>query len=163
MKKPAPPKKKAPSKEPKAKAASLGPFDFLNSINAGLRGHNLLENARADTSESGLDQSSPDKAYVPFIINRGLSYDADTVLIANEMNLHASLPAKMQYDFLRGVVSPRKRWSKWLKRLDDGPDVALIKKAYSYSTEKAREALALFTPEALNELRARFDTGGASK
>jgi hypothetical protein len=161
MKKPVAAKKakKTEATGPKA----FGPFDFLNSINEGANGPNLLAQCRTDISEGGADPASPDKAYVPFMVNRGLSFYPDTVLLANIMNMHASLPVKMQYDFLRGTISKRKRWSKWLKRVDDGPDIELIKKAYTYSTDKARQVLGLFTPHDLVCLREKFSTGGFVK
>ena len=44
------------------------------------------------------DASLEDKAYPAFMVNRGLSYFLDTILLANEMNRRAgSIPGKMQY------------------------------------------------------------------
>lgn len=140
----------------------LSPFDFIGSINDGPSGKNLLAGCYADNSESHIPDS-PDKAYVPFIINRGLSYFTDTILYANAMNERAHLPAKMQFDFLRFGVRPRKRFSKWAKKTDDTEDVALIMKRYGYSSEKARDALKLFSADALDEMRAASETGGLNK
>lgn len=143
-------------------AKKLSPFDFLNSINDGPRGNDLMINCFADSSEYAIPDS-PDKAYVPFIINRGLSYFPDSILYANAMNERASLPTKMQYDFLRFGLRPRKRFSKWAKKADDSSDVQLIMDEYNYSADKARDALKLFSAEAIIELRERHEKGGSGK
>jgi hypothetical protein len=152
-----------PAKSEETKPKTLSPFDFLNSINGGRNSVNHLDGCRADSSDSGADPSSPDRAYVSFIVNRGLSFESDTILIANEMNLHAHLPVKMQYDFLRHVVRPRKRWSKWTKKTDDSADVEMIKKLWKYTSEKARDALRILTEAQLVELRALTSIGGTNR
>jgi preprotein translocase subunit Sss1 len=140
----------------------LSPFDFINSINEGQSGKNLLEVSRADSSE-GLDHSSPDKQYVPFIVNRGLSYFNDTVLFANEMNQRPFLPHKMQYDFLKHCIRPRKRFSKWAKKSDDSEYIKCIMDEYSYSAEKARAVFHLFTQTQLTQLKNKRDVGGNTR
>jgi hypothetical protein len=141
----------------------LTPFTFLNSINESRKGKNLLKDCKADSSTEPNDPSSPDKSYVPFIINRGLSYFPDTVLFANEMNRQSHLPHKMQYDFLRDVVNPRKRFSKWAKKTSLGDDVKLIQKKYNYSRAKAEVVYSLFSEEELIKLRKLMDSGGTQK
>lgn len=141
------------------KPKKLGPFDILGSINAGPKTKDLLDGIPAGPSDS-LNLNSNEKAYVPFIINRGLSYFADTVLLANEMNMHASLPPRMQYDFFRNTVRPRRRFSKWFKAMKDSDDLTLIKEHYGYNTERATEALSLFDEESLVELREKCSKGG---
>ena len=74
-------------------------FDFLNSINENKR--DLLKEDPANISE-----------YVPFMVNRGLSYFPDTVMFANEINQHASIPKEWQYAFYLNGVSKRRRFSK---------------------------------------------------
>jgi hypothetical protein len=142
------------------KVKKLSPFDFINSINSGAIGKNLMEDCTADTSESLTDQGRADRQYVPFIVNRGLSYFQDTVLFANEMNIHSGLPAKMQYDFLKLAIRPRKRFSKWGKRQDDGEHISYIMKEYQYSSEAARSVLHLFSQQQLETLKKKYDTGG---
>ena len=138
----------------------LTPFTFINSINEGRRGKNLLKDCKADSSTDPNDPSSPDKSYVPFIINRGLSYFSDTVLFANEMNRLSHIPHRMQYDFLRDAVNPRKRFSKWTKKRSAEDDVKLIQRKYNYSRSKAEAVYPLFSDEELVKLRKSMDTGG---
>lgn len=154
-------KEPAPNKEPAA-PKKLGPFDFLNSINDGPRGDDLLIDCFADSSNGAMPDSA-DKAYIPFMVNRGLSFFNDTILYANAMNERAGLPAKMQFDFLRHGIRPRKRFAKWAKKIDDAADVELIMAEYNYSAEKARDAYKLYTEDALIELRRRSDVGGSGK
>jgi hypothetical protein len=141
----------------------LSPFDFINSINEGQSGKNLMQDCTADVSASLPDPFRADRQYVPFMVNRGLSYFNDTILFANEMNMHASLPAKMQYDFLKGAIRPRKRFSKWSKKADDNADIKNIMTEYDYSAEKARQILPLFTQTQLETLKTKHDVGGTGK
>ena len=152
-------KKKSEDKPKEEKKLSL--FDFLNNINEGSQAKNLLANTPAYVEESNPD--SEDKAYVSFMINRGLSYYSDTVLFANAMNERSHLPSKMQYDFYRNAIRPRKRFSKWFKAADDTEIIEIIKSEYGYSSAKARDALPLFTEEALDNLRKKHDKGGKTK
>jgi hypothetical protein len=139
--------------------SKLNFFDFLNSINAGPGKPSLMADVQAEPGES-VSPDSPEKAYVAFMVNRGLSYFSDSVLLANEMNRASHLHVKMQYDFLRNSLRPRKRFSKWLKASQNGEDVQVIKEHYGYSTEKALEALPLFSRESLDALHALHSKGG---
>ena len=122
-------------------------FDFLNAIN---------------DSKEDLIKKDPlnEKDYVPFMVNRGLSYFADTVMYANEMNLHAAVQKKWQFDFYLHAVKKRKRFSKWAKKDSSTDDIKLLMKEYNYSAKRAQEALTLLTDHQLVELRAKYDTGG---
>jgi hypothetical protein len=150
----------AKTKEKTVGPKKLSPFDFINSICEGSRGANLMKDSRADYSDAAPDVDAVDKQYVPFIVNRGLSYFQDTVLFANEMNIRHNTAPKMQYDFLRNLIRPRKRFSKWSKKADDGADVAMLMAHYNYSAEKARNILPLFTSQALESLRQSRSIGG---
>lgn len=122
-------------------------FDFLNAIN---------------DSKEDLIKKDPlnEKDYVPFMVNRGLSYFADTVMYANEMNTHAAVPKKWQFDFYLHGVKKKKRFSKWAKKEASTSDVKLLMQEYDYSAKRAHEALSLLNDHQLVELRAKYDTGG---
>ena len=141
-------------------ADKLTPFDFIKSINEGRKGEHLLKDCKADQSLEHSNPEARDKDYVPFIINRGLSYFKDTCIFANEMNLKSDIPARMQYDFYRNIVSPKRRFSKWGKKEKANDDIKLIQKAYDYSRQKAEAVYPIFTKGQLNELRSLFDKGG---
>ena len=99
------------------------------------------------------------KAYTPFVVNRCLSYFADTLFHANEMNCSPWLDNKSQFDFYRLAVRKKKRFSPWLRK-DTEENVTLIKQAYGYTESKAREVLNILSTEDLQEIRKALDTGG---
>ena len=100
------------------------------------------------------------KGYVPFVINKCLSGQLDSVLHTNEMNAAHHLPKRLQYDYFINTLRPRKRFSPWMKKsaLDD---LDAVKTYYGYSNEKARQALKVLTTSQLKEIRSLIDTGGS--
>lgn len=100
-----------------------------------------------------------EKAYNSFIVNRGLSYFYDTALIANEMNIHHQLDNRMQFDFLRGVVRKRKRFSKWNKATK-AENIDIVKNYWGYSTAKAEQVLPLLSDEQLEKIKTILSVGG---
>jgi hypothetical protein len=124
---------------------SRSPFDFLQEINYGK--NNII-----------VDDISEDQ-YNSFMVNRGLSYFADTVLMANEMNRNHHLDNKLQNDFLINIVRKKKRFSKWNKP-EIVSDVEVVKEYYGYNDEKAKQALSLLTKEQLNILKQKVYKGG---
>lgn len=126
----------------------LSPFDFVGSIN--------------DTKNDVMLDEEDEKSYSPYMVNRSLSYFGDTVQYANEMNFHHHIDNRMQYDFLRLGIRKRKRFSKWFKK-EKSDDVELLKDAYKYSEEKARNALKLLTSEQIDSIRARMSRGGVAR
>ena len=120
--------------------------DFLSSIN-----HD--KKPLLDTDEAAV------KAYTPFVVNRCLSYFADTLFHANEMNCSPWLDNKSQFDFYRLAVRKKKRFSPWLRK-DTEENVTLIKQAYGYTESKAREVLNILSTEDLQAIRKSLDTGG---
>ena len=126
----------------------MSPFDYLNSIN--MTKKNLM-----------VDEQS-EKDYVPFIVNRGLGYFQDTVLLANEMNVNCHIDSKLQYDFLKGTVSKRKRFSKWLKAEED-EKLDIICEYFGYNRNIAKSIVDLFDISTLEDIKKRLDKGGRSK
>lgn len=122
-------------------------FDFVNAIN--VTKQDLIK-----------DDPQSEKEYVPFMVNRALSYFHDTIMYANEMNKYASIPKKWQFDFYRNSISKKKRFSKWHKKDQNSDDLNLVMNAYNYSSEKAAVALEILTDDQLKELRASYSQGG---
>ena len=120
------------------------PFDYLNSVNM--------------TKKDIMDPLEESK-YPAFMVNRGLSYFQDTVLLANEMNRCHQLDGRMQYDFLRTSIRKRKRFSKWVKK-DAVDNVALVKEYYNYSDSKAESVMDLFTSEDIAAIKSKLYKGG---
>ena len=123
----------------------ISPFDFLNSINTNKK--NLME---------GTDE---EKQYVPFVVNRTLSYFQDTVSLANAMNIHHHIDNRLQYDFFINIIRKRKRFSKWNKPQKHN-DIDVVKQYYGYSNEKAEQVLPLLSQPQLLELRKKVNKGG---
>ena len=123
----------------------MNPFEYLTAIN--------------DTKNDIMVDDIAEKGYNSFMVNRGLSYFQDTVLMANEMNQHAHLDNRLQFDFYINIVRKKKRFSKWLKP-QTASDVEVVKEYYGYSNEKARQALSLLTPEQINALEKKVTKGG---
>lgn len=112
------------------------------------------------TKKDVLVSEEDEKNYVPFIVNKALSFHFDCVLYANEMNMNHGLPKNMQYHFLINKVRGYKRpFGKWYKR-ETLENVELIKEYFGYSNEKAKEALRVLTEYQLNEIRKLLDKGG---
>ena len=120
--------------------------DWLNSIN--FNKQNLIE-----------EDPSTIKDYAPYIINRCLSGNIDSILFANEMNKYSFLDKDMQYSFYLNTLRKKKRFSPWLRK-DKVTDLEIIKQYYGYSNEKASQALKILTPEQISYIKQRLDTGG---
>lgn len=129
--------------------AKTNPFDFTNSINQ----------SKTDLMRGTANDKLAEKSYSPFLTNRALSYHNDTVFFANEMNTRHYLDNLLQYDFLLNIVRPKKRYAKWSKKDNDG-DVLIVKEYFGYNDTKARQALAILTPEQLTTIRITLQKGG---
>ena len=107
------------------------------------------------TKEDVLDPQGKD--YVPFIVNKSLSYFMDTVAYANEMNKHPFLDKRMQYDYLKGSIRKRKRFSGWVKK-DKSDIIDAIIKYYDVSYRKATEYERLLTEDQKQEILKHIET-----
>ena len=123
----------------------MNPFEYLKAIN--------------ETKKDIMVDDIAEKDYNPFIINRGLSFFKDTILYANEMNVHHHLDNRVQFDFFINIIRKKKRWSKWTKP-SDVDNLELIKEYYGYSNEKTRSALSLLSAEQINIIKQKVDHGG---
>ena len=120
-------------------------FDYLNSINL--------------TKQDIMIDDDCEKAYNSFMVNRGLSYFSDAIIIANEMNRHHQIDSKLQYHFLINMIRKRKRFSKWAKAQKES-DIDAVKEYYGYNNEKARQALTLLSPDQITIIKNKVSKGG---
>jgi len=104
----------------------MNPFDFVKSIN--FKNTNLIE-----------DNPEDEKHYEPFLANRSLSFFPDSILYANEMNCNHFLDKRLQYDYLFHSIKKGKRFSKWMKKVEDSEDILFLSKFYECSKTKAEE------------------------
>lgn len=100
-----------------------------------------------------------EKDYVPFVVNRALSYHYDCVMYANIMNIYPNLDKKLQFLFLLNTIRPKKRpFQKWVKKTVV-EDLEIIKEFYNYSNEKAQEILPLLTDDQLMKIKETVNSG----
>jgi Bacteriophage clamp loader A subunit len=124
------------------------PFDFVNSINSSTK-PNLM---------CGDDVAAVEAAYVPYVVNRTLSYFPDTVLYANEMNM-LQPDNKSQYLYLLNSIRPAKRFAKWVKR-GDQDDIDAVCEYFGYSEQKAQQALTVLTSDHIQRIKEKLQRGG---
>ena len=120
--------------------------DWLKSINETKT--NLIDN-----------DSTLESKYLPYIVNRCMSGQIDTLMFANEMNISNHLDNKLQYDFLLYTLRKKKRFSPWMRK-DELSNLSIVKEYYGYSDEKARQVLPLLTEDQLKIITRRLNTGG---
>lgn len=120
--------------------------DFLQSINK--TKINLM-----------VGDNSAEKHYVPFVVNKCLSYFADTIFHANMMNYNHIASKKMQYDYYLSSVSKKNRFSKWTKP-ENTENIDLIKEYYGYSDKKAKEVAKILSQEQLKIIKDMLNKGG---
>jgi len=124
------------------------PFDFLNDINYGKK------NLMIDDIDHQVE-----KQYLPFIVNKGLSYTMDTVIYANEMNIRPHTDKKLQFDYLINTIRRNKRFPKWMKSEED-ENIKVIVEYYGYNVQRAKEVLPLHSMKELSLIKEKLNTGG---
>jgi hypothetical protein len=103
------------------------------------------------------------KDYVPFVVNRALSFHQDCVLYANELNLNPGMDKDMQYHFyLNTIRSMKRKFQPWQKTSTD-KNIEAVKTYFGYSNEKAKEALRILTEEQIAEIIIKTDKGGVNR
>lgn len=132
-----------------SKNKELNPFDFMNA--ASFTKEDLIRNS--DSPEM------TEKLYTPYIVNRGFANFEDTILHANEMNQRANLFPAAQFDYYRGALRKRKRFSKWPKA-DKSADLDAIQQVYSCNRTIAKMYLKALSAEDLKQVHAKLVTGG---
>lgn len=121
-------------------------FDFLNSI--------------SDTKEDLL-LNVEEKEYNGYMVNRFLSFSADTILYSQAMNERYGLAPSLQYDYLRNGIRKKKRFFKYIKK-EKEDKLDIVKEYFGYSDRKAREALVLLDEYDIEHMKKLIDTGGHS-
>lgn len=127
----------------------MNPFDFVTAINS---------------TKKNLINEDPDleKEYNPFLTNKALSYFTDTIMDANQMNMHHGIDKKLQFDYLINIIRPGKRFSKWAKKVENN-DREVVKTYYGYNDRNAEVALSLLSADQLKIIKERLENGGVKK
>ena len=121
--------------------------EYLNSINKSKK--DII-----GSNEQG------ERGYIPFIINKSLSYHKDAIFHANFMNLKPNLDKKMQYDYYLHSLPKGNRYAKWHK--DDKPSIEPIMEFYGYSRSKAMEVAKILSESQLEAIKESLNKGGKS-
>lgn len=103
------------------------------------------------------------KNYLPFIVNRSLSFHYDCVMQVNEVNKYPSLDKKMQYDYLFYSIRGYKRKFEPWQKLSKNENLEIVKEYYGYSNDKAKDVLSLLNDNQINEIRGLLNKGGVTK
>ena len=135
----------APPEEVIVEEKGLSPFDFIKSVS----------NTKKDLMKDNPDNA---KSYKAYVVNHGLSFYPDTVLIANDMNMYPDIPVESQYYYYMGAIRKGNRYSEWHK-LKKNEDLDLVQKVYQVRREIAKQYLKLLSADALKQLRELTDTG----
>lgn len=127
----------------------MSPFEYVNAINT----------SKKDLIRSSDNPELAEKSYVPFVVNKALSYFVDTIMYANEMNINSHIDYKLQNDYYLNSVRVSKRFSKWSKKIEDC-DVESIQEYYKVSFAKAVEICKVLTSEQINLIKEKIIKGG---
>ncbi|QGZ13935.1 hypothetical protein PP939_gp191 [Rhizobium phage RL38J1] len=83
------------------------PFDFVKSASSSIE--NELLNEKLDP-----------KGMSSFVFLRALGSFEDTVMFADEINVHSGMPARYVYHSMHALIQPkRNRFSKWIKPVEE--------------------------------------------
>jgi len=105
------------------------------------------------------DDDQWEKKYLPYYVNRNFANFQDTIMHAQQMNIYHTADRKMQFDFLLNSVRPRKRFSKWHKKIVHN-DFECVKQYYGYNNKKTEQALTILTKDQIGCIRESMNKGG---
>ena len=115
----------------------MNPFEIINDVTY---------------NKKGIITEDNEKEYVPFIVNKGLSYFIDTTFQANEMNYNHHVDHVLQFDYLLNSIRKKKRFSKWNKK-QELDVLEAIQEYYGYSITKAKDVVGILSDEHIERLK----------
>lgn len=100
--------------------------------------------------------------YVPYQVNMCASNVADTMFIANEMNICHRLTKEQQFDFYYHIVPKGKRYSKWnTPAINNNVDV--VAEYYNINKKVAEQYLKILTDIQIEDIRNLVMRGGVNE
>lgn len=126
----------------------MNPFDYVNAINS-----------RKDIIRNSENTELAEKLYDSYFINKALSYHVDSILYSNEMNINNNLDSIMQNDYYLNSIRPKKRYSKWHKKVNN-ETIQVIQEYYKVKYSRAVEYSKVLTEEQINLIKTRIIKGG---
>lgn len=122
-----------------SKPTKVGSFDLLKNIN--------FTKEWVDVEDRGV-------SYQPFLLNRTLSYGRDSIMYANEMNIHNHIDHQLHFDYFINILRKSKRFNKGFDRSKDEL-VRLVMKYYGFTYQKSIEAIPLLTDEQISKIKIK--------
>ena len=123
--------------------SKTSPFDLVKSINNKTHTYDL-------------------SGYVPFLTNRAFAMHLDTILLSEEMNQYHQLSPQLQYDFYFHAVRQGRRFG-FPHKPEEHQHLDVVMEYFSYSRQKAIEALRLLSLSDITEMVQSLDKGGNTK
>jgi len=117
-------------------------FDYLNSV----------------SNKKYMKPDSDLKVYNQYIMNKGLSYYPDAILLVDEVN-KGNISDQWHYEFLYHVLDKKVRRSKWFKP-DQDDDLKVIVEYFDINMSKAREIIKLFSKDEIENIKQTLNKGG---
>ena len=112
-----------------------------------------------DISYNKTNDPSLKEHYNSFIVNKAFSLYADTIMLANEMNVNHHISQNMQHAFLFNSIRKRKRWAKWPKKINNNT-ISMIASAYNVNYNKAMSISKLLTNAQIQMIEQCTNRGG---
>jgi len=130
----------------------MNPFDYVNAIN------DTKKNLMVGTDNDELAE----KGYIPFMVNKSLSYFIDTILYANEINEYAHIDNKLQFEYYLNGIPKKKRFSKWAKK-EKSDDLDIICEYYGCNYTRAAEIHKIINKTNIDFMKQKLQKGGVIK
>ena len=93
--------------------------------------------------------------YSPWVVNRTLSFRLDCIHEANLMNMYGFLPKDMQYNYLLNKITPRKRFSKWVKK-ENITNLDAISQHFQVNETRAKEILGILSDSDIDLIADKY-------
>ena len=129
-----------------AKPKAITPFDYIKSI--------------TETKIDLMVDEAAEKAYVPFVINNGLSTDKECLIMVQELNVRSNIPKHAQYEFLLNMISKKKRYLKYPKSIAKSENLGIIQEYYQCNVQKAQEILSILNDDQISIIKTKMNRGG---
>jgi hypothetical protein len=115
------------------------------------------------SSRENIFDEEVEDAYLPFMINRGMSQHEDCIMQASAMNTRSNLTKEQQYNFYHVAIQPKKkRFSKWAKPEKD-KHVTVISDFFKCNLQLAEQYMKFLTSEQLQEMESSMSKGGRTR
>lgn len=98
--------------------------------------------------------------YDPFVVNKGMSFNRDTVFFANACNQYYSLGKDMQFDFMYNIVPKGKRYGEWVKNTINNIDVEIVAQYFNINKSVAERYVTLLSEDQINIIKTKMVKGG---